>query len=74
MATLFCAHCTRRIFLRHQQLPPASGLCLPCGHKHAEQQSADRAWRKFRDLLIDGAEAPRRQPPLLPVADLRHLL
>jgi hypothetical protein len=74
MATLSCAHCTRRIFLRHQQLPPASGLCLPCGHKQAEQQSADRAWRKFRERLFEPAEALCRKPPLLPAADLRHLL
>jgi hypothetical protein len=74
MATLFCAHCTRRIFLRHQQLPPASGLCLPCGHKKAEQQGTDRAWRKFRDLLFEPAQAPCIKPSLRPVADLRHLL
>jgi len=72
MASLLCAHCTRRIFLRPRQLPPVSGLCVPCGHKHAEQRSMDSAWRLFRDRLLEPAEVPQR-PPLLPAADLRHL-
>jgi hypothetical protein len=73
MASLHCAHCTRRIFLRPQQLPPLSGLCVPCGHKAAERHSLDRAWRRFRQGLLQPADAPPRPAPLLPAADLRHL-
>ena len=73
MASLLCAHCTRRIFLRPQQLPPLSGLCPPCGHKDAERRSLDSAWQRFRHGLLQPAEtAPPRQP-LLPSVDLRHL-
>jgi len=72
MESLTCAHCTRRIFLRHQQLPPASGLCVPCAHQDTEHQSVDRAWHRFRDRLLEPVEAPSR-PTLLPAADLRHL-
>jgi hypothetical protein len=73
MATLACAHCSRRIFLRPQQSPPASGLCVPCGYQAARQRSADRAWRQFRDrLLLGPVDAPERAP-LLPAVDLRHL-
>jgi hypothetical protein len=73
MATLLCAHCTRRIFLRPQQLPPLSGLCVPCGHKAAERRGLDNAWRRFRDGLLQPADAPGGPRPLLPAADLRHL-
>lgn len=73
MATLMCAHCTRRIFLRPQQLPPASGLCVPCGHKTAERRNLDQAWRRFRDQLLQPAELSPPDRPLLPAADLRHL-
>ena len=72
MASLLCAHCTRRIFLRPQQLPPLSGLCVPCGHRSAEQRSTERAWHQFRDRLLQPSEMPHR-PPLVPAADLRHL-
>jgi hypothetical protein len=73
MASLLCAHCKRRIFLRQQQLPPISGLCVPCGHQDAERRSADSAWRRFRDGLVQPAKAPPIRPPLSPAADLRHL-
>jgi len=72
MDSLLCAHCTRRIFLRHGQLAPLSGLCVPCGLKDAERRSLDRAWRNFRERLLAPTEVPARQP-LLPAADLRHL-
>jgi hypothetical protein len=73
MASLLCAHCTRRIFLRHQQLPPVSGLCVPCGHKDAERRNTQSAWLRFRDALLEPVDVPRSRP-LRPAADLRHLL
>jgi hypothetical protein len=73
MASLLCAHCTRRIFLRHQQLPPVSGLCVPCGHKAGERRSTDQAWRRFRAGLLEPVEAPPIRRPLQPAVDLRHL-
>jgi hypothetical protein len=73
MAPLLCTHCTRRIFLSPRQLPPRSGLCVPCGHKHAERQNADQAWRRFLGRVLEPAEAVHSKP-LLPAADLRHLL
>jgi hypothetical protein len=73
MLTLACAHCSRHIFLRPRQSPPASGLCVPCGQQAARRQSDDRAWRQFRDrLLLGPVEAPAHAP-LLPSVDLRHL-
>jgi hypothetical protein len=80
MASLHCAHCNRRIFLRPRQCAPRAGLCVPCGHRHAEQRSAQHAWHRFRSMLFAPAvvapavvDAPRLQP-LRPPLDLRHLL
>lgn len=73
MPTLACAHCSRRIFLRPQQLPPASGLCVPCGYRDARRQATDRAWHQFRDRLLLGAVGTPEREPLLPAVDLRHL-
>jgi hypothetical protein len=74
MASLHCIHCNRRIFLRPRQLPPRAGLCVPCVHRHAEQQSVQQAWLRFRSTLFAPAVAavPRLQP-LCPPVDLRHL-
>lgn len=72
MPTLLCAHCTRSIFLRPQQLPPASGLCLPCGYRESKRRDTEQAWRRFRDRLLEPAAAPRVEP-LRPMLDLRHL-
>ena len=72
MASFQCAHCSRPVFLRHQQLAPVSGLCVPCNHKAAEQRRADQAWRRFRDKLLAPVET-LKPSPLLPPADLRHL-
>ena len=74
MASLLCAHCSRGIFLRPRQLPPLSGLCVPCGHKDAEQRSLDQAWRGFKERLLDPNLALPKRPPLMPAADLRHLV
>jgi hypothetical protein len=73
MPTLACTHCSRRIFLRPRQLPPASGLCVPCGYQAARQESADRAWRQFRDRLLLGPVDAPPHVPLRPAVDLRHL-
>jgi hypothetical protein len=76
MASLLCAHCTRPMFLRPQQLPPASALCVPCGQRQAEQRSTDRAWRAFMGRLLEPAVTPQPHPklqPLRPLVDLRHL-
>jgi hypothetical protein len=73
MASLLCAHCTRPIFLRPRQAPPASALCVPCGHAQAEQRSTDRAWRGFMDRLLQPAATPEPPRPLRPLVDLRHL-
>ena len=72
MASLLCAHCTRRIYLRPRQVPPHAGRCVPCGHEEAERQRAERAWHRFRDSLLASADAGRDEP-LLPRVDLRHL-
>ena len=72
MASFFCAHCARSIFLRPRQLPPVSGLCLPCGYQDAKRRDAEQAWRKFRDRLLQPADAPE-VAPLRPAVDLRHL-
>ncbi len=73
MQLLACTHCSRRIFLRPQQSPPASGLCVPCGYQAARRQSEDRAWRQFRDRLLTGPIDAPEHAPLLPTVDLRHL-
>jgi hypothetical protein len=72
MPSLFCAHCTRSIFLRPQQLPPVSGLCVPCGQRHAARRNTEQAWLSFRDRLLGPVEAPAAEP-LRPTVDLRHL-
>ena len=72
MPSLFCAHCTRSIFLRPRQLPPVSGLCVPCDQRDATRRHSEQAWRKFRDRLLGSADAPRVEP-LRPTVDLRHL-
>jgi hypothetical protein len=73
MRSLACAHCSRRIFLRPRQLPPASGLCVPCGYRAARQQNEDRAWQQFRDRLLQAPVDTPVRAPLLPGVDLRHL-
>ena len=72
MPSLLCAHCSRSIFLRPQQRPPVSGLCVPCGYQHAKRNDAEQAWRKFRDRLLGPVDAPPVEP-LRPTVDLRHL-
>jgi hypothetical protein len=72
MPSLFCAHCARSIFLRPQQLPPASGMCVPCGHRHATRRNTEQAWLSFRDRLLGPVDAPAVEP-LRPTVDLRHL-
>lgn len=74
MASLLCAHCTRRIYLRARQVPPVTGLCVPCGQRDAARRSAQQAWLRFRDRLFGPAAEAPRAAPLRPLADLRHLL
>jgi hypothetical protein len=72
MPSLFCAHCARSIFLRPRQLPPVSGLCVPCGQRDATRRHTEQAWHKFRDRLLGPVDAPAVEP-LHPAVDLRHL-
>ena len=72
MASFFCAHCSRSIYLRPQQLPPVSGLCVPCGYRDGKRRDTEQAWRRFRDRLLQPAEA-HEVAPLPPAVDLRHL-
>ena len=74
MASFQCAHCSRPVFLRREQLPPPSGLCLPCHHAHGEQRRAEQAWQRFRSHLLAPLDAPQPDArPLRPAVDLRHL-
>jgi hypothetical protein len=72
MPSLFCAQCARSIFLRPRQLPPVSGLCVPCGQRDATRRHTEQAWHKFRDRLLGPVDAPAVEP-LHPAVDLRHL-
>jgi hypothetical protein len=74
MASFQCAHCSRPVFLRREQLPPLSGLCLPCQHGRGEQRRAEQAWQRFRSQVLAPLDAPRAESrPLRPAVDLRHL-
>jgi hypothetical protein len=73
MASFQCAQCSRPVFLRPRQLPPVSGLCLPCNHQDGERRRAHEAWCRFRDkLLAPVVDAPNERL-LLPAVDLRRL-
>jgi hypothetical protein len=74
MASFQCAHCSRPVFLRREQLPPASGLCLPCNHARGEQRRATQAWQRFRSQMLTPLGAlPTDARPLMQAVDLRHL-
>ena len=72
MPSLLCAHCARSIFLRPRQLPPVSGLCVPCGYQAGQRRNTEQAWHKFRDRLLGPVDVPAVEP-LRPAVDLRHL-
>lgn len=74
MASFQCAQCSRPVFLRREQLPPRSGLCLPCNHLRGEQRRAAQAWQRFRSQLLAPLDAPPADARALrPSIDLRHL-